>query len=212
MFQRLQKLEKRSDINFDVRLSYWSPAMAKSTGKHSEASKQIKQLYGGVCIICGDVNATMAHIVAGNKDVDYAPFGKPYYKDDLDVKSSRNFLPLCGHLGAADTCHNEFNKYLMTILFNPFESSYKVFCFNPQFAKYNTVHNTVINVSAEHPPYLRLLAWRTRMCLNSNLHMISANSTTIDTLLELANFSEQSKSIASRRINDSEEDLDSISK
>ena len=41
------------------------------------------------------------------------------YVDELDSKSKRNFIPLCGTKGQAGTCHNEFDNYGITLLYNP---------------------------------------------------------------------------------------------
>ena len=86
------------------------------------ASKYIDANYGNKYLFCGEKNnVTKAHIVAGNRSVDYSAFSKPVYKDELDVKSPRNFLQLCGVVdGVEESCHNEFDKYLMTLIYNPF--------------------------------------------------------------------------------------------
>ena len=97
-------------------------------------------------------------------NVDYSAFSKPTYKDKLDIHSARNVLPLCGNEGKKDTCHNEFDKYLMTLIYQPFENCYRVYCLRQTFPKYHLCHGRVVNVDMTIPPYRRLLAWRTRKC------------------------------------------------
>jgi hypothetical protein len=101
---------------------FFSNAMPKSSGKHSDASNTIRTEYGGRCLFCGTIGATLAHLLAGNSAVNYASFGCPKYRDDLKIKSPRNFIPLCGSHGQIGTCRNEFDCYKMSLLFNPLTS------------------------------------------------------------------------------------------
>jgi hypothetical protein len=153
-------------INSDERLSYFSP-MVRSAGKHSKASAQIREsaVFGGCCAFCGTTNnITIAHIVAGSNDIDYSAFNKGY-ETPLDVKSARNFLPLCGTLGLQGTCHDEFDRYRITLLYNPFDEVYTIFCLDLNNSPKAGLHNQNIVVDPNFPPYRRLLAWRTRKCI-----------------------------------------------
>ena len=170
--------------------------MPGSSGKHSLASKYIDTKYGKKCLFCGEEDnvVTKAHIVAGNQSVDYSAFSKPAYKDNLDVKSPRNFLPLCGMEGVEGSCHNEFDKYLMTLIYNPIERIFVVRCLRNSFPKYHICNEKIVNVDAANPPYRRLLAWRTRKCIMEHQHLIPPGD--VEGWIQLCNFSEQSRSIA----------------
>ena len=152
----------------DHRLSFFSVAMPGSKGSHSTAQKQITKSYGTTCLFCGsNAGVTLAHLVAGNRDVNYKVFGKPTYIDDLDVKSARNFIPLCGTHGMEGSCHNEFDNYLIGVVPNPLgevSNQCKLICMRPSFAKYEELNDKIIVVMEPHP-YRRLLAWRNRKCL-----------------------------------------------
>jgi len=191
----LENFRARSFIAQDERLYFFSKAMPESIGsnKNSIVSRTIQKDYHGRCLFCGEeMNVTKAHIVAGNNKVDYSPFSTPTYRDDLDVNSPRNFLPLCGNDGMDGTCHNEFDKFLMTLLYNPFEKVFKVYCLRKSFHKYNQCHLRVVNVSPTYPPYCRLLAWRTRKCVIEHQWMIPGE---VDEWIRLSTFSEKSHSM-----------------
>ena len=118
-------------------------------------------------------NVTKAHIVAGNRSVVYSALSKPVYKDELDLKSPRNFLPLCGVVdGVEESCHNEFDKYLMTLIYNPIERIFVVRCLRSSFPKYHICNEKIVNVDAANPPYRRLLVWRTRKCIMEHQNLM----------------------------------------
>ena len=119
-------------------------------------------MYKRICVVCGDDNATMAHIVSGNSNTKYPDFNTPRYKTDLDNKSSRNYIPLCGTLGKANSCHNEFDSFLLTFLYNPLTRKYFIISLNESWINHHR-HGTEIEL--KHNPYNRLLVWRTRKCL-----------------------------------------------
>ena len=203
----VENLRARSFIAQDERIYFFTKGMPGSTGtrKLSIVSKMIQKDYHGRCLFCGEEkNVTKAHIVAGNSNVDYSPFSKPKYRDDLDVSSPRNYIPLCGTDGMDGTCHNEFDKYLMTLLYNPFEKVFKIYCLRENFPKYEQCHLRVVNVSPTFPPYCRLLAWRSRKCIMEHEYLISAE---IVSWIEMCNFSEKSHSI----VNEAAEDVDTES-
>jgi hypothetical protein len=201
---RLEALEERNSIAQDERISFFNKAMPKSSGKHSIASATLDAFYGHRCLFCDETNdVTKAHIVAGNNDVNYSVFCKPHYRDDLDVKSPRNFIPLCGTDGKAGTCHNEFDKYLMTLLYNPLLGTFEVRCLRDSFPKYEFCHGRVVNVDSNNPPYRRLLAWRTRKCILEHQPRIRGE---VHEWLLLCNFSENSHSIANAAEAETEND------
>lgn len=198
MEARLTELEKRESVRGDDRLAFFSKVV-RSAGRHSAASKQIRSsaVYAGRCAFCGthgtsDRPITMAHIVAGASDLDYSPFSTGY-RTPLDVKSPRNFLPLCGTEGSYGTCHDEFDKFRITLLYNPFTLSYSIFCLDLGSSPKAGLHETTINVDEDFPPYRRLLAWRTRKGL---LEYGSKMPDKGDSLFTLAKFSDRSRSVA----------------
>ena len=127
--EQYKKIEKRLAVDQDERLSFFSRAV-RSVGKHSVASRLIRNspVYNNRCAFCGNTPVTMAHIVAGDSEMDYSPFSRGYVSK-LDVKSPRNFLPLCGTLGSYGSCHDEFDKFRLTLLYRPFQSTYTIFSF-----------------------------------------------------------------------------------
>ena len=191
---RVQKLEKRQAITVDPRLFYFSCVMPKSSGKHSIADHAIDEYYGTRCLFCGSTtNITKAHLVAGNSSLDYSPFCKPHYKSDLNVKSPRNFIPLCGTLGIPGSCHHEFDTYRITLIYNPLEENYRVYSFNPDLPNHSLLHNRIVEVPDECRPYTRLLSWRAKKCI---LEFGSKVEDNVMDIITLANLSEDSRSIA----------------
>jgi hypothetical protein len=194
------KLRKILDTEKDERLSVFSTRMRSSSGGHSKASKQIKKYYSKTCLFCGTTeNITCAHIVAGNKDVDYKSYGKPIYKSNLDYKSNKNYIPLCGTLGVEGTCHNDFDKYLMTLIYNPLDRAYSIFCLDSKSPRYKDLHGKVIKLHKNHKPYTRLLSWRLKHCIRSNPDLVKDD---IRDLYILGNMGEHSKSIANASATD----------
>jgi len=169
--------------------------MPGSKGSHSTASRQIKQSYGGKCLFCGsNAGVTLAHLVAGNSDVNYSVFGKPTYIDDLDVRSVRNFIPLCGTHGMDGSCHNEFDNYLIGVVPIPLgegPNNCRLICMRPAFAKYEELNDKIIEVIEPHP-YRRLLAWRNRKCL---LEHGRYRTTVIENTLLACDLSENANSL-----------------
>jgi hypothetical protein len=194
-------LEAIVNIARDDRLFYFSNAMPKSSGKHSNASSVIRKSYGGKCLFCGSAKATLAHLVAGNSRVSYDDFNFPHYRDNLDVTSPRNFIPLCGTLGESETCHHQFDVYKMSLLFDPFLAQYRIFCLDSRFSKYTELNNKVVAVDPDHPPYRRLLAWRARKCVNEHSYLMADRG---EKLLEFAKFSDASRSVNNETKSDDE--------
>lgn len=163
----------RERLRGDPRLYYFGAAAPSSSGKHSIADDLIDHYYGGRCLLCGSPKATRAHLVSGSHTTTYSEFNPPHYHDPLDVKSIRNFIPLCGNKGSKGTCHDAFDTYRLTILFNPLENNYYCYCLDNKFCKYHVVHLKVVPFHDEHKPYGRLLAWRTRKCTTEHPYWVS---------------------------------------
>jgi len=172
---KVNNLEAREGLRGDRRLRVFAQDMPASSGKHTYASGTINAMYGSTCIVCGSTeNVTKAHIVASNITADYSAFGRPVYRDDLNAKSVRNFLPLCGVKGTNGSCHREFDTYKMAILYDPTKSSYVCYCLDPTFPKYKVVHGKPLKVHKNHRPYTRLLTWRTIKCCNEYPDLLSS--------------------------------------
>ena len=201
----LTKLNAQRRLVPDPRLSYFSLRYFSVTMPHSTASKQIAKSYGQKCLFCGSTaGVTVAHLVAGNADVNYSVFGKPTYIDDLDVKSVRNFIPLCGAIGMEGSCHNEFDNYLIGMVPIPLgegSNQCTLICLRPSFAKYKELNNKIISVLEPHP-YRRLLAWRNRKCLLEHGQYCSVG---IENILGACDLSENANSVNS---GDSDDDAD----
>ena len=166
-------------------------------------------MYNGCCAFCSsapsaDLIISVANIVPGSRDLDYTIFSSGY-ESPLDVKSPRNYLPLCGTREVYGTCHVEFDKFRITLLYDPLVSKYKIFCLDLLKSTKNILHEKVIEVGLEFPPYRRLLAWRARKCI---LEHGSKMEDKRIALFEFAKFSDRSKSIASEDVELEEETID----
>lgn len=131
------------------------------------------------CIICGVSDSiTMGHIISsGHDNYDIfstkmkgdhqPPPGWRPYKNDLDVFSYRNFIPLCGTDGMSGSCHNAFDKHLIFIRYDPFQKSFHMGCSrgtNEPSEKFTKLDNIQLVPPGRWSPYIRLLAWRARKC------------------------------------------------
>lgn len=98
----VRQLRTEFKLGRDPRLFFFSGVIRSVNGKHSQASKSIRDRYKA-CVFCGKKDGlTMAHLISEveeSGDVSLSAFGKPTYVDNLDVKSSRNFILLCGTKG-----------------------------------------------------------------------------------------------------------------
>lgn len=201
------ELKTQISLAQDPRLSFFSSAMPGSNGRHSEASRQIKKIYDK-CLFCGSkVELSLAHLVAGNSVVNYSVFGKPRYLDDLDVKSPRNFILLCGTKGKNGTCHNEFDNYCIGMIPAPLggeANQWTLLCLRPDFAKYKELNNKTI-VTQEPHPYRRLLAWRNRKCITEHGHLCSD---VITNALRSCDLSETANSISNGDSDDHDDSME----
>jgi hypothetical protein len=171
----VRTLQNNEALRGDTRLFFFGPAADSSHGNHSVADRNIDEWYKKKCVICGAVDATRAHIVSGRDTTDFASFGPPTYSDALDVKSSRNFIPLCGTLGVPGSCHDAFDKFLITILYQELTRKYVCYCIAPvhKFKRRDQLHLKELNLHSDHQPYTRLLAWRTRKCFIEHSYWVS---------------------------------------
>lgn len=195
-------LEKRVNIGQDERMLFFSKLVSSSSCNHGIiAAETIWELYNA-CVVCGlnrelitlssgqqQYTVTMAPIVSDTIEKEhFGVFGTPRYVDNLNTASIRNFIPLCG------ACHNEFDKHTMTFLYDPFNAKYKVLCLNKNWDKYDACNDKELEL--KHMPYRRLLAWRTRYCLQVNNYFLLQGRTDVDALITRANFSEDCQSVA----------------
>lgn len=157
---KLRQVESEVRLGRDPRLFYYSGAVRSRNGKHSDASRSIRERYQA-CVFCGTkVNLTLAHLISEiveSEDVTLKPFGKPRYVDDLEVKSPRNFILLCGTKGEIGSCHDLFDNFRLGVNYDPFTLSYTLFAVDQT----SPLHQKKI-VFSEPFPYKRLLAWRFR--------------------------------------------------
>lgn len=126
------------------------------------------------CLICRRrskvIPITNAHILPANVDTtDWSLFTDVYgrragFRDDVNPRSHRNYLPLCGTKGDIGTCHNYFDSFSFALLYNPFERV--LFTRVPPLLLLQTpalaeVDNLKIRLPPEeYMPYTRLLAAR----------------------------------------------------
>ena len=163
--------------------------------KMARATKDIKTIFGDPlrCFICCSVtDISIAHIVTSGEE-DYSVFGKSAgYRDDLDVYSIRNLVPLCGREGMRDTCHDAFDKYLVAIMYNPLQTKYFLLCANeaPEKLKEIAKEGTTLVLPDGWTPYHRLLAWRARKSAIDYCYSVD-----LDDFLKLNEMSEDSNSV-----------------
>lgn len=154
-------LEFSASISNDPRLFLYSPAVKSKNGKHSDASDYHKKTFPK-CVFCGaDGGVTMAHLISEvvpDDLVSLDAFGPPTYSDELDVKSRRNFIRLCGTKGETGTCHDLFDNFRLSLLYDPANRNYIIIAVDEE----SPLHNKVICLSTDFPPYKRLLCWRLR--------------------------------------------------
>ena len=189
MEMKVNQLLSLDRLRGDSRLFYFGAAAPSSSGKHSLADNYIDTFYRGRCVLCGAGGATRAHLVSGSHETTYPEFGIPTYSDNLDVKSVRNFIPLCGTKGMKGSCHDAFDTFRLTILFNPFGNNYYCYCLHEQdFRNYNALHMKTVVFHEDHKPYRRLLAWHARKCFNEHPYWVSRED--IPRLLSAVDLSE----------------------
>ena len=160
--------------------------------------------YWRQCLFCGAEATgtriiTEAHIIGGVKGHDYSDFGsKAGYKLDLDVSCGRNYIPLCGTHGEEGSCHNEFDNFKCTLLWNPLVQQYYIYCLQSCTEYIKSFHGKVVSIPQAFAPYRRLLATRAYKCglQNYEFNMLDLPNISVpmDTLSNLGSSSSSSSS------------------
>lgn len=189
-----QELERERLLNFDKRLKFFprnakgshSYRSKSSNGDTDDGKQQLRELTNDAkinakniftdngkillrCVICGKDESpgtliSVAHIVSSTMD-DYSAFGvENGYKDNLDVFSVRNFMPLCGTHGEEGTCRDAIDKLLIHIRYDSILRSYHVDCCLGAPESFREIGARALTTPPGWKPYLRLLAWRSRKC------------------------------------------------
>ena len=113
------------------------------------------------CFLCGVHQSeckelTRAHLVAAGAD--YSPFNTGYSRD-FDPKLIHNFILLCGTKGAAGTCHDSWDRHLVSV--TPLGLSplrWRVYA--PLEAEpLAALHGREVTFHETHAVYKRALAW-----------------------------------------------------
>jgi hypothetical protein len=161
----IEQLSVESRCVSDPRLFFYSGVLKSKNGSHKTADK-FHEKYAS-CVFCGrEDNLTMAHLICEldpvTKDIiNFSFFGKPTYRDDIDTKSPRNFLRLCGTKGEQGTCHDLFDCFKLSLIYDQFNKDYVIFSID----KNHNLNNKRIRLDEEFPPYRRLLCWRFKRAL-----------------------------------------------
>ena len=200
----IQKLRADNETNVDSRLKFFTSAVGGSEKSlNSKFRDSFNNFYGNKCLFCDSSNnLSRAHLVVGRKnssDFDYDDFGKKKgYKTNIEVDSMRNYILLCGNRGMRDTCHDDFDNYLVTLLYNPLTKQYLVYHLNPQSPRQVRIQHKVVNVPLNESvrPYTRLLSWRTRSCLLQHAYLRKFED--VNTIVRLSEISEESKSVGNQ--------------
>lgn len=183
----IEALEVSRRISNDPRLFFFSPVIRSKNGLHSKASKYHSTKYPN-CVFCGsDKDVTLAHLISEVQDgdgVSLAVFNRPVYVEDLDVKSPRNFLRLCGTKGVLGTCHDAFDYFRLSLIYDPANQNYIIYAVD----RASVLHLKRITLSSEMPPYKRLLCWRFRKSIEIFGGLPSYEH--LPKMLDIADFSE----------------------
>jgi hypothetical protein len=179
------QLVREKMLNFDSRLLFFGRNVKgshsyRSNSNNSErnqilksktkaAKDKAKKIFtdGEVlsCVICRKTESiTIAHIVSSALS-DYTDFGvKNNYNCEIDVFSERNFMPLCGTEGEANSCHDAIDKHQIHICYDTFHRSYHLSCSPNAPERFKELSESKLITAPGWNPYRRLLAWRSRKC------------------------------------------------
>lgn len=165
-------------IYVDTRVRMFGETIRGSDVSRSKTGDS-NQFYWSRCLFCGkqaqsSLKISETHIINGVKGHDYSAFGKASgYKSDLDVRSTRNYIPLCGTLGVKSTCHHEMDQFHVALLWNPFQQH---FCLYSAHEDSKHLHEKILptyTFPESCLPYRRFLAARGYRvgltCLNDKL-------------------------------------------
>ena len=85
-------------------------------------------------------------------------------EDNVNPRSPRNLIPLCGTHGAIGSCHHLFDYQAIALMCNPLKQGYGLHCFTPNewIKEYQEV---ALIVPHSYRPYKRVLNARAKACL-----------------------------------------------
>lgn len=196
----IEKMKRKSELDADPRFKIFTAAVGGSTISLKSAYRvEFNEHYQNKCLFCNSSsNLSRAYLVVGSKDdTIYADIRKDRgYKTDLEVDVMKNFILLCGSHGANDTCHDDFDKYVVTLIYNPLTKEYLVFHLDPTTSRQRSIHLKVVNVPDDEKVrrYHRLLSCRTRYCLHH--HSYLKKSSDAESIVALSRMSEESRSVS----------------
>ena len=160
----------------DPRLSYFNTDEKSSVGSKAIADQAIYQrrknakqtaLLHGCCMGCGTTACiTCAHIVGNTGNMaDYTCWGTSStianYTSDIDPYSSANLLVLCGTKGNPGTCHDAYDKHIISLYYDEAQGDYVWWVRLPDFRNPYGIDIHGQHIAIADPKYRRLLAWRT---------------------------------------------------
>jgi predicted restriction endonuclease len=156
---------------------------------------KVRTAYDQKCLLCGTTeDLHVAHLVSHNSTMDYSRFQRPIYKTSFDPSSIRNRILLCGTKGVRGSCHDLFDNFKITIVYDALSSLYRALVVmedtnRPSFkVSQNWELTFPPNMKEEYMPYKRLLAWRTRKCAMASAPFLSPDVLT--SLVTTADLSE----------------------
>eukprot|EP01041_Mallomonas_annulata_P013380 gene13380-28367_t len=182
--REIQLRDREIQLNQDRRLQVFSKNISGSNSRGSGGNRKtvaeresyisklkavkakVRKIFNPLkCFFCNrTTDISVAHIVSSGR-TDYPEFDKAAgYKCDLDVFSVRNYIPLCGKEGEHGTCHDSFDKFLVSLMYNPFKQKYFLHSSDEAPGKLKRIaeKNTKLKPPKNWTPYHRLLAWRAR--------------------------------------------------
>ena len=106
---------------------------------------------------------SMAHLVLSGGD-DYSQLNVHGEEDNVNPRSPRNLIPLCGTHRAIGSCHHLFNNQAIALMYNTLKQGYGLHCFTPNewIKEYQEV---ALMVPYSCRPYHRVLNDRARACM-----------------------------------------------
>lgn len=154
-------------IYVDKRVKMFNDSMKASSIHRDKATCTVVD-YWTRRLFCGMTKATGAQVISeaqlipAVKGHDYSDFGVAAgFISELDVSSSRNFVPLCGNLGAVGTCHHMLDSYHLSLMWNPLERYYYIYVAEGFRKEEDCLHGKILTgIPADAQPYRRVLAAR----------------------------------------------------
>ena len=108
---------------------------------------------------------SMAHLVSSGGD-DYSQLNVHGEEDNVNPRSPRNLIPLCGTHRAIGSCHHLFDNQAIALMYNTLKQGYGLHCFTPNegIKEYQEV---ALKVPHSCRPYQRVLNARAKACLRT---------------------------------------------